>query len=405
MEDPGAGDQGREVADMTAADDMSPPGGPSVAPPGRLMSHAGTAWVVLAAGMGTRMRSSHPKVLHPLCGRPMGAFFLQEARRWQPAQVVVVTGHQAARVEQELGAWAQRLGVAVRFVRQEPQRGTGDAVRRAMTALEPRVDEVAVSYADVPMLSAETVVELVSHRRRWGAALAILTAVLDDPTGYGRVLRAPDEPHRVTGVVEERDASPEQRVIRETNGGVYAFRRDALEAALEALRPDNAQGEYYLTDTVGWLASKGERVVAVPVADPLEITGVNDRRQLRDLERTLCHRVGERLLASGVTLRGGADPLLDPWVEVGPDSVVDATASLLGTTRVGRGCEIGPGAVLVDCQLGDDVSVEGVRLVACRVGNGATIGPGAWIPPGSVIAAGARIGSVAPHATHRRGGL
>ncbi|NLG68346.1 MAG: NTP transferase domain-containing protein, partial [Firmicutes bacterium] len=227
---------------MTASDDVSPPGGPSVAPPGRLTSHAGTAWVVLAAGMGTRMRSSHPKVLHPLCGRPMGAFFLQEARRWQPGQVVVVTGHQAARGEQELGAWAQRLGVAVRFVRQEPQRGTGDAVRRAMTALDPRVEEVAVSYADVPMLSAGTVVELVSQRRRRDAALAILTAVLDDPTGYGRVLRAPDEPDRVTGVVEERDASPEQRAIRETNAGVYAFRRDALEAALEARRPDNAQG-------------------------------------------------------------------------------------------------------------------------------------------------------------------
>lgn len=405
MEDPGAEDQGREVSDMTAREAVPARQGAPATQVGRAASHPGTAWVVLAAGMGTRMRSNHPKVLHRLCGRPMGAFFLEEARRWQPGQVVVVTGHQAARVEQELGAWAQRLGVAISFVRQEPQRGTGDAVRWAMTALAPGVDEVAVSYADVPLLSAGTMVELVAQRRRHDAALAILTAVLDDPTGYGRVLRAPDEPDRVTGVVEERDASPEQRAIREANVGVYAFRRDALEAALKALRPDNAQGEYYLTDTVGWLASRGERVVAVPVADPLEVTGVNDRRQLRELERAVCQRVAERLLASGVTLRGGVAPLLDPWVEVGPDSVIDATASLLGTTRVGRGCEIGPGAVLVDCELGDDVSVEGVRLVACKVGSGATIGPGAWIPPGSVIAAGARIGSGAHRWAHERGGL
>ena len=396
--------QGREAQALKGAGEAHPPEGRHAPRAGHYASHPGTAWVILAAGMGTRMRSAVPKVLHRLCGRPMGAFALQQAARWRPAQLVVVTGHQAERVEAELGGWARRLGLAVRFVRQEPQRGTGDAVRHAMRALEAGVDEVAVSYADVPLLSAETLSGLCARRRSESAAAAILTAVLEDPTGYGRVLRAPTDPQRVVGVVEERDASPDQRAIREVNAGVYAFARGELEAALEALRPDNAQGEYYLTDTVGWLAARGHRVLAVPVDDPLEVQGVNDRRQQRELEQAIRRRVSQRLMAAGVTITGAGEPTVDPWAEVGSDTRIDGSAALLGLTRVGQRCEIGAGAVLVDCELEDDVVVEGVRLVGCRVGAGAAIGPGAWIPPGCAVAAGARIGDAAHRAGKDGGG-
>lgn len=417
MEDPGKPDQGRQGGGPPAAPGAEAPPGLRVARAGQTASHPGTAWVILAAGMGTRMRSERPKVLHPLCGRPLGAFSLEAARRWRPGQVIVVTGHKADEVERELGSWARRLGVAVDFVRQQPQLGTGDAVRRAMPALRPDIDEVAVSYADVPLLSADTLAELCDLRRSSGAAAAILTATLDDPTGYGRVLRSPADPSRVVGIVEERDATPEQRAIREVNAGVYAFRRDALEQALERLRPDNAQREYYLTDTVGLLASLppsstpdeqgagGHRVVALPVRRPVEIAGVNDRRQLRALERTLREAVRQDLMAAGVTMTGEPDPVVDPWASVGADTVLKGGAAVLGQSRVGRRCEIGPGAVLVDCELEDDVVVEGVHLVGCRIGAGAAIGPGAWIPPGAVVKAGARIGHVTRRAAAGEGGF
>lgn len=344
--------------------------------------------------MGTRMRSQRPKVLHRLCGRPLGAYCLETARLWGPGYVTMVTGYMADEVERELGAWAERLGVEVHFVRQEPQRGTGDAVRRALPAVPEHFREIAVSYADVPLLSAATLSALCERRRSAGASAAILTAVLEDPTGYGRVVRAPGDPSAVVAVVEERDATPEQRALREVNAGVYAFRREALEQALERLRPDNAQREYYLTDAVRLLAEDGHRVVALPVGSVEEIVGINDRRQLREVEEMVRARVRRELLAQGVTMTGLPEPVIDPWVVVGRDTVLNGGAALLGHTRVGSRCEIGPGAVLVDCELEDDVTVEGVRLVGCRIGRGAAVGPGVYVPPGAVVAAGARVGKV-----------
>lgn len=392
MDGPGIERQGESEAGPAGHDVWMSAGGASAVRAGRDASHRGTAWVVLAAGMGTRMKSGVPKVLHPFCGRPLGTFALEAASRWRPAQVVVVTGHKAEDVERELGGWARRLGVDVTFVRQQPQLGTGDAVRRALPVLLPRIEEVAVSYADIPLLSAATLQALCERRRQEGAALAILTARFPDPAGYGRVVRDPADPGRVLQIVEERDASPEERAIREINAGIYAFRRDALERGLAALRPDNAQGEYYLTDTVAALASAGDRVVAEEVGDPMEIAGVNDRRQLRELEHEVRERVRRSLMASGVTLSGEPAPVLDPWVTVGPDTVIAGGASLLGDTRIGRRCRIGPGSVLVNCRVEDDAKVEGVTLIGSRVGRGASIGPGAWIPSAAVIRAGARIG-------------
>ena len=392
---------------------------------GQVASHPATAWVVLAAGMGTRMRSALPKVLHPLCGRPLGAFALATAATRPDWQLVVVVGHDADRVEAQLRQWADRLGAVVCFARQKPQLGTGHAVGSALPALAPSVKEVLVSYADVPLLRAQTLQALLEARRRAGASVAVLTAHLDDPTGYGRVLRrsgvggcqaganggpapaalgrwagaageaAAPGGQEIVGIVEERDATPQQRAIREVNAGIYCFERGPLEEALAQLRPDNAQGEYYLTDAVGWLAASGRRVVGVSVEDPVEILGVNDRSQLLALEGLLRERTRRELLASGVSFLGHPPAEVDPWVVAEPDCTLYSGAFVGGESRLGRGCVVGPGARIVDSVLEEGVLVEGVTLVSCHVGRGARLGGGVAIPAGCRIAPGAVIGKPA----------
>lgn len=360
---------------------------------GQSASHPTTAWVVLAAGMGTRMRSSLPKVLHPLCGRPLGAFALATAAACPDWQLIVVVGHQAEQVEAELRRWAERFGVAARFAHQQPQLGTGHAVQSALPALAPSVGEVVVSYADVPLLQAQTLQALREARRRAGAAAAVLTARLEDPTGYGRILRreGPDG-EEILGIVEERDALPSQRAIREVNTGIYCFERGLLEQALAQLRPDNAQGEYYLTDAVGWLAACGHRVVAVPVQDPVEVMGVNDRGQLLALEGLLRERTRQRLLAAGVGFWGHPPAEVDPWVVAEPDCMLYSGAFVGGDSRLGRGCVVGPGAWVMDSVLEEGALVEGVTLIGCHVGRGARVGGGVALPAGCRIAPGALIG-------------
>ena len=372
---------------------------------GQAVSHPATAWMVLAAGMGTRMRSTLPKVLHPLCGRPLGAFALAAAAAHPEWQLIVVVGHEADRVEAELRRWADRFGVPVHFARQQPQLGTGHAVRSALPVLEPSVREVLVSYADVPLLQVQTLQALREARRRAGAAAAVLTAHLEDPTGYGRILRrgGPDG-QGIAGIVEERDATPQQRAIREVNTGIYCFERGPLEEALAQLRPDNAQGEYYLTDAVGWLAAAGRPVVGVAVEDPAEILGVNDRLQLLSLEALMRERARRRLLASGVSFSGHPPAEVDPWVEAEPDCMLYSGAFVGGESRLGRGCVVGPGARIVDSVLEEGCLVEGATLVGCHVGRGARVGGGVAIPAGCRIAPGAVIGKPAPGPGFLRGG-
>ena len=371
-------------------------------PVGQKASRPQTAWVVLAAGMGTRMRSALPKVLHPLCGRPLGAFPLASAAGCPDWQLVVVVGHEADRVERQLREWAGRFGVSPAFARQQPQLGTGHAVASALGALAGSVREVLVSYGDVPLLRAQTLQALQQARRQAGAAAAVLTAVLEDPTGYGRVLR--QDGHEVAAIVEERDATPEQKALHEVNTGIYCFDRGPLEQALAHLRPDNAQGEYYLTDAVGWLAGQGHRVVALEAADATEVLGVNDRGQLRRLEQLLRERARARLLAEGVSFPGQPPAEVDPWVQVGADSVLCAGAYVGGESRLGRGCLVGPGAWVMDSVLEEGAWVEGVTLVGCQVGAGARVGRGVPVLSGSRIAAGAVIGEPVEAGRMLRGG-
>jgi bifunctional UDP-N-acetylglucosamine pyrophosphorylase/glucosamine-1-phosphate N-acetyltransferase len=353
------------------------------------MSGRPVSAIVLAAGEGTRMRSERPKPIHLVCGRPMVVHVLTALTGVNIERTVVVVGHGADRVtkrveEEGLGS----LGVT--FVEQRVQRGTGDAVMVGMTAFhDDDLDDdatVVVLPGDTPLLRPETVSELVAEHERHDNAATVLSAEMADPTGYGRVIRGRDG--RVARVVEERDASLDERAVREVNTSIYCFRRDLLGPALRRLSPDNAQGEYYLTDVIGVLSAAGYPVGAIAVADPAETQGVNDRAQLADAESRLRARTNRFWLLNGVTMLDPAQTFLDVTVDLGRDVTLYPGTILQGRTRVGAGCEIGPDTRLIDCEVGAGAVIAHTVARQSEIGEGARVGPFASLEPGCRIAAG-----------------
>ncbi|MCC5951914.1 MAG: NTP transferase domain-containing protein [Acidimicrobiia bacterium] len=348
------------------------------------------AAIVLAAGEGTRMRSTRPKPLHLLCGRAMLLYVLDSLRETEARKAVVVVGHGADRVTKKLGE--QDTPVPLEFVEQAQQRGTGDAVSVALTGFEEsELDDegdVLVLPGDHPLLRPATISALVEQHRATDAACTILTARLDDPTGYGRVLR--DANDRVVGIVEQADATPEQLAITEINTSIYCFRSAVLAPALRRIDPDNAQGEYYLTDVVSVLVDAGYAVSAMVAADASETEGVNDRAQLAAAEAELRRRTNEAWLRRGVAMVDPGCTYVDATVELAPDVTLFPGAILSGRTTVGRGTEIGPGVRLVDCTVGEECVVaattgrEASIGDRCEVGPYAALGPGADIPDDTV---------------------
>jgi bifunctional UDP-N-acetylglucosamine pyrophosphorylase / glucosamine-1-phosphate N-acetyltransferase len=345
--------------------------------------------VVLAAGEGTRMRSARPKPLHLLCGRPMVLHVIDALAELDVDRVVVVVGHGAERVTKALVDSGP--GVIVDFVEQRVQRGTGDAVSVALTAFpEEESDEdgdIVVLPGDTPLLRPPTLAALVREHRVANAAAGILTARVADPTGYGRVVR--DKHGRVARVVEQADADADELAIDEINTSVYCFRRSVLAPALRRLRPENAQGEYYLTDVVEVLHDAGYTVVSTQADDPMEVAGVNDRAQLAVAEAELRDRTNERWMRRGVTMLDPERTYIDASVTLAADVTLFPGTILQGSTAVGAGAEIGPDTRLVDCVVGDGAVVEQT------VGRRAEIGAGARVGPFAALAAGAR---VPPHA-------
>jgi bifunctional UDP-N-acetylglucosamine pyrophosphorylase/glucosamine-1-phosphate N-acetyltransferase len=341
--------------------------------------------VILAAGEGKRMRSGRAKVLHRLAGRPLIAYPVALARGVDAAGIVVVVGHQGEMVR---AALAGEAGLA--FVEQKEQRGTGHALAMARGAV-PETAAVLLLYADVPLLARETVQRLLTHHRRTRAAATVLTFTPADPTGYGRLLRRGG---RATGIVEERDATPAQRRLRECNSGIYCFDARALWPALERLTPDNDQGELYLTDVIGRLARARRRVEVVRVADPLEVAGVNDRAQLAELEAVLRRRTLARLMTEGVTVLDPATTYVDADVRVGRDSVLHPGVALAGRTVIGEDCVVGTGCHLADVTVEDRVTLRPYCVMErATIEADATVGPFARLRPGSVIGAGAEVGN------------
>ena len=355
------------------------------------------AAIVLAAGEGSRMRSARPKPLHLICGRPMVMHVIHALEGLDPERTVVVVGHGAERVtkkvQEQAPGWAN-----VTFVEQTVQRGTGDAAMVGLGAFPgddlDDTSTVVVLPGDTPLLQSHSLDELVSVHNANQYAATLITSVLDDPTGYGRVIRQPskDGNGRVLRIVEERDATPEERAIREVCTSMYAFRRDLLGPALRHLSPDNAQGEYYLTDVIGSLAAMGHRIgcVQVPLA---ETQGVNDRWQLALAERELRSRTNRRWLLNGVTMLDPRQTFVDVTVQLGRDVTLYPGTILQGDTVIGDGCEIGPDTRLVDCTVGDEAVVEHAVGRESEIGAGARVGPYAFLPPGSQVHASAVTGA------------
>ena len=318
----------------------------------------------MAAGLGTRMRSDVPKHLHQILGRRMVDWVLAASKTLGVEQIVVVVSPTTA-------ADFDGLTVAV----QEEPLGTGDAVRRARAALEGRVDDVLVLSGDTPLLTPQILGQLVDTHRRAGVAATVLSFEPDDPKQYGRVLRAADG--GLAAIVEHRDATAEEREVREVNSSIYVFRADRLWPVLDRLDPHNAQGELYLTDTVAILVGDGERVAVHKGDDPVETEGVNTRVELAAAAAALRDRVNEAHMLAGVTIVDPASTWIDADATLEPDAVVHPFTVIRGSSRVAARAEVGPHAVIVD-------SV---------VGEGALVGPFCYLRPGTVLEAGAKAGT------------
>lgn len=349
--------------------------------------------IVLAAGEGSRMRSSRPKPLHLLAGRAMVQYVLDALPVGEVDRAVVVVGHGAERVTKKLMEDGGRLELA--FIEQARQRGTGDAVAVGLTALhdDDMLDDadVLVVPGDTPLLQAPTIAALVAEHRAAEAACTILTARLADPTGYGRVVRVGND-DRIVRIVEQADATPDEVDIDEVNTGIFCFRRNLLAPALRRINPDNAQGELYLTDVVEVLAEAGHKVIGVVAADPDETHGVNDRVQLASAEAVLRARTNRAWQAQGVTMVDPTATYIDATVRLSPDVTVFPGAILQGRTTIGEGVEIGPGCRLVDCTVGEHSRLEHTVARLSEIGADCVVGPYAVLEPGSQVPPGTHTG-------------
>ncbi|MCX6509506.1 MAG: NTP transferase domain-containing protein [Actinobacteria bacterium] len=349
--------------------------------------------IVLAAGEGTRMHSSRPKPLHLLCGRAMVLYVLDSLAGCEVGRAVVVVGHGAERVTKKLLDAAPNI--SLEFVEQEVQRGTGDAVGVALTAFSPEelddVDaDIIVLPGDTPLLRAETISALLATHQSTDAACTLLTARVTDPTGYGRIVRGRDD--RVDRVVEQSDASEAQLAINEVNTSIYCFRASVLGPALRRITPENAQGEYYLTDVVEVLASAGYRVSAVVAEDASDTIGVNDRLQLAAAEMELRRRTNEAWMRKGVTMVDPGRTYVDTTVELAADVTLFPDTILQGSCVIGAGTELGPNTRLVDCRVGARSVVENSVGRGADIGDDVRLGPFAVLEPGAIVSDGARPG-------------
>jgi bifunctional UDP-N-acetylglucosamine pyrophosphorylase/glucosamine-1-phosphate N-acetyltransferase len=345
-----------------------------------------TAVLIMAAGAGTRMRSDTPKVLHTLAGRSMLAHALHSVAKASPQHLVVILGHARERIAPAVEELAEQLGRRIDVAVQDQQLGTGHAAQCGLAALPDEFSGVVlITSGDVPLLDTDTIADLLAAHRAGPTAATVLTTTVPDPTGYGRILRTQDD--EVTRIVEEADASPSQRAIREVNAGVYAFDTTALRSALSRLGSDNAQHELYLTDVIAILRQDGQTVRAKHLDDSALVAGINDRVQLADLAAELNRRIVRAHQKAGVTVIDPRSTWIDIDVTIGRDTVVRPGTQLLGTTEIGAGAEIGPDTTLSDVEVGDHASVVRTHGQLAVIGERATVGPFTYLRPGTVLGA------------------
>jgi len=340
------------------------------------------AALVLAAGEGTRMKSALPKVVHEILGVPLVRFVVDAAREGGCDCVVVVTGHGAEAVE--------ALIPGVPTARQDRQLGTGHAVMCAEGALAGASGSLVVLSGDSPLLRPETIARLVDARENRDAAAVVLTAVLDDPTGYGRIVR--DAAGELVGIVEDKDLAPDQRAIREINTGTYCFDAAVLFEHLHRLENDNAQGEFYLTDMVRLLRAEGLTVTDVASAEPEETLGVNSRVQLAEAAKIMQRRINREHLLAGVTMTDPDLVWIAPNVRLGRDVVLEPITFLMGSTEVADGCRI-VNSRITDSRVGEGSVISSSYVQGAECGREVRVGPYSRLHPGTVLEAGAEVGA------------
>ncbi|MBI9000025.1 bifunctional UDP-N-acetylglucosamine diphosphorylase/glucosamine-1-phosphate N-acetyltransferase GlmU [Corynebacterium sp. CCM 9185] len=370
----------------------------------------GVAVIILAAGAGTRMKSATPKMLHRVAGRTMLAHALHAAAGLRPADIITVVGHQRDKVipavSEEVPELKMAYGTtAVGIAHQEEQNGTGHAVACGLEELSPDfTGTVVVTTSDVPMINSETLRALVEeHSTKPRAAVTVLTATLDDPTGYGRIVRTPDG--EVTRIVEQKDATDDELEITEINSGVYAFDAELLRTAVTQLDTDNAQGEFYLTDVIGIARDNDRSVRGHRLDDASIIAGVNDRVQLAAIGAEFNRRLCEAAMREGATIVDPASTFIDVDVRIGRDVIIEPGTQLRGRTVIGDNCIIGPDTTLTDMVVGEGASVIRTHGSESTIGPRATVGPFTFIRPGTSLGEAGKLGGFveAKNATIGRG--
>ena len=342
--------------------------------------------VILAAGKGTRMKSALPKVLHRVAGEPLIERVLACAAALRPRTITVVVGHQS---ESLRAALAGHEGLT--FVVQEPQLGTAHALMTAEQALSGQKGLLILLSGDVPLLTADTLEKLVDCHRVSGASASLITAIVDDPRGYGRIVRNGEQ---IARIVEEKDASPAERTIREINSGIYAFSLEGLFDAVRGIASQNAQSEYYLPDLVAIYRRRGSVVETVTVSNPDEIRGINSRNELAAVSRIVRDRKNAELMASGVTIEDPATAYVDEAVTIGPDTILHPGVSLEGRTAIGAGCEIHSGARIIDSQIGDRVTILNHCIItSSTIADDVSVGPFAHLRPETDLRAKSKVGN------------
>ncbi|REE02430.1 bifunctional UDP-N-acetylglucosamine pyrophosphorylase/glucosamine-1-phosphate N-acetyltransferase [Citricoccus muralis] len=369
------------------------------------------AVIVLAAGAGTRMKSKTPKILHPIGGRSMIGHALTAAAGLNPRELVAVVRHQRDVVADHILSLAEILGTVPVIADQDEVPGTGRAVQCGLEALVDAAESTAstplpdadpagprstfgtvvVTYGDVPLLTTELLAELVANHEAESNAVTVLTALLEDPTGYGRILR--DADGTVAGIVEHKDATDEQRSINEVNSGIYAFDGDLLATALAEVTTDNAQGEMYLTDVLSIARTAGGRVAAVTTQDRWQVEGANDRVQLQALGAEMNHRTLERHMRAGTSIQDPATTWIDSTVTLEPDTTILPNTHLQGTTHLSEDAVVGPDTTLVDTTVGIGATVTRTQASGAVIGDRAAVGPFTYLRPGTVLGEQGKIGA------------
>lgn len=342
------------------------------------------AAIILAAGKGTRMKSKLPKALHPLCGKPMTRYIIDACKGSGIDNCVVIVGHGADQVK-------QGLGEDVQYALQEDQCGTGHACMQAIPLLADFEGDVLVAPGDTPLITSDILDELLNAHRTSGNAATLLTTELEDAIHYGRIYRRDDR--SIIGIVEAKDATPEQIKIREINSAIYVFNLKLLRGYLKQLTPANAQNEYYLTDVIGMMANDGYGLGAVITPDSDAVLGINNRKELADQTMKIRRKIIDRFMLDGVSVIDPASTYIDAEAEIGEDTIIHPQTYIEGKCKIGSDCVIGPSSRLVNMQIGDGVSVLFSNLTDSRVGDNVRIGPYAHLRPGCEIGNNSKLGN------------